>query len=175
VRQARAWLVLGPVVLAGVLVGHHAAYRVTGTPEGVEHDYLAHAQQVLLVLLVLGLALTALGRRTRLPSRWTIPLAALGTFAAQEHLERMVHTGSVPWLLTTPAFLVGLLFQLPLAALAWLVSRGVLEALAEPQRRRGALRTPRLLVAPLPVYSAATRPMRGAPLPGRGPPLGVPA
>ena len=169
-QRTRAWLVLGPIVVAGVLVGHGLAYRITGTAEGPEHDYLAHVPQVLLVLALVGLAGSGLGARTRLPETWQLPAAGMATFVAQEHLERLVHTGAVPFLLTTPAFLVGLLLQIPIALLARALTRGVVEALAPTRTRRVR---PRRIVAGVfaPAVRPAVRAVIGAPLPGRGPPL----
>jgi hypothetical protein len=158
------------MVLAGVLAGHELAYRITGTPEGTAHDYLSHAPQVVLVLVAIGLATARIGTRVRIPAAWQLPLAAVSTFVVQEHVERLVHTGSVPWLLTSPVFLVGLALQLPIALVARLVSRGVLGALAGPLRSR-ARRVPRPPGAvPTPV-GTAVRSFAALPLPGRGPPI----
>jgi hypothetical protein len=170
-RRTRAWLVLGPVVLGGVLAGHGLAYRLTATPEGAEHGYLGHASQILLVLVLLGAALTGVGPRAHIPSRWTIPLAALGTFVVQEHVERLVHGGTLPWVLTTPAFLVGLALQLPLALFAWVLTRGVLEALVEPRASRAPSRS-RLVVALTTPHGVGPSAASHAAFPVRGPPLG---
>ena len=71
--------------------------------------YLEHGPQVVAVLAtvaLLGLALQ--DRSLRAASAWWFaPLAPVG-FAAQEHLEGLAHTGDLPWLLTTPSFLLGL-------------------------------------------------------------------
>ena len=66
------------------------------------HDYLAHAPQVVFILAslaVLGLAADARARRHS-----PVPLATLGVgaFVAQEHLERLIHTGHVPFLFASP-------------------------------------------------------------------------
>jgi hypothetical protein len=170
VQRTRAWLVLGPVVVAGVLVGHGLAYRITGTAEGPEHDYLTHVPQVLLVLVVVGLAGAGLGARTRLPETWQLPATGMATFVAQEHLERLAHTGTVPFLLATPAFLVGLLLQIPIALLAWVLTRSVVEALVPIRTQRARPRRIAALLA-VPEPLAAVGAGIGAPLPGRGPPL----
>jgi len=169
VQTTRAWLVVGPAVIAGVLAGHELAYSVTGTREGPTHDYLAHMPQVLLILVVLGLVTARIGARIRLPPVWQLPVVAVATFVVQEHVERLVHTGGVPFILTTPVFLVGVVLQLPIAALAWLLTRSVLEALAVPGRAgpAGVSRFVVRVVAPVSVTLPLTI---GAPLPGRGPP-----
>ena len=167
--EKRAWPVLGPVILASVLAGHGLAYRITGTPEGATHDYLGHVPQVLLILILVGLATVRLGARTHLPPAWQLPAAAVATFVVQEHVERLVHDGSFPWLFTTPAFLVGLVLQLPIALVALILTRGALEALAGPVR----IRRPagyQLIVASAMPESRVALPLIGAPLPGRGPP-----
>src|SRR4029078_10457577 len=86
-------------------------------------------------LALLGLALQ---ERSLRPSSawWVAPIAPLG-FTAQEHLERLAHTGELPWLLTTPTFLVGLALQLPVAVACVLLVRrvaGTLERRSPPSR-----------------------------------------
>jgi len=135
-RRLLAWLLVTPLAAAGILAAHALAYAATGTAEGPEHGYLAHAPQVLGVLATLGLLALALQDRSLRPRSawWFAPVAPLG-FVCQEHLERLVHTGAFPWLLTTPAFLVGLALQLPLAFLSVLVVRRVMGTLRSPIRR----------------------------------------
>jgi hypothetical protein len=130
----RAWLVVAPAIAAGVLIAHVVAYTVTRAPSGPSHEYLAHAPQVLAVFAVVGLALGGIGARLGTPRTALFPVATIGTFVAQEHLERLVHDGAVPLLVTSPAFLVGLALQLPVALFVWIVARWVLRALAERPR-----------------------------------------
>jgi hypothetical protein len=160
--------VLSPVLGAGVLVSHALAYRVTGTPTEPFHAYLEHAPQILLVLALCGVALGGFGRRREAPAAYVFPLVALTTFAAQEHLERLVHEGTFPFLLTSPVFVVGLLVQVPVALGAWVLARWLLAAGDAPAPRL-ALR-PRfdspLVAAPIPALVSAEPP---APR-GRGPP-----
>ena len=136
-RRALAWALVTPVAAAGVLVTHALAYRLTGTRPGPLHEYLAHVPQVVFVLA--SLALVGLAFQERSLSRfsvwWVAPLAPLG-FAAQEHVERLLHTGEVPFLLTSPTFLLGLAFQLPVAVVCVVVVQRVLGALPATRPRR---------------------------------------
>ena len=120
------WLVVSPVAAAGVLIGHGLAYRLTSTPTDPFHAYLEHAPQVLLILTVAGVILAALGTRTNAPPARAFPLVGLTTFVLQEHIERLVHGGGVPMLLTSPAFVVGLALQIPVALVAWALARWLL-------------------------------------------------
>lgn len=134
-RRILAWLLVTPLAGAGVLAAHAVAYGLTGADPGPEHGYLEHVPQVaglLACLAVLGLALQ---ERSPRPSeaRWYLPVAPTA-FVCQEHVERLAHTGQVPWLLTTPCFLVGLALQLPVAVVTVLVVRRVTGTLAAPAR-----------------------------------------
>ncbi len=135
-RRLLAWVLVTPVATAGLLLSHAVAYRVTGTPSGQVHDYLAHAPQVLGVLATLGLVGLALQERSAgLPSAGLVALLAPFGFACQEHLERLTHTGELPWLVTTPAFLLGLVLQIPVALACVLIARRVRGTLAGLRRR----------------------------------------
>jgi len=169
VTRTRAWLVLSPVLAAGELVSHALAYRITGTPTERFHAYLGHAPQVLLLLTLSGIVLGALGRRGPAPRAYVFPLVAVTTFALQEHLERIVHGGDFPVLVTSPAFVVGLLLQVPVALVAWVLARWLLVAAGDAASPRRVLRPHfdlPLVTAPAAVLGSA-----GAPAPmGRGPP-----
>jgi hypothetical protein len=170
-RRLFAWILVTPVAAAGVLVTHALAYRLTGTQPGQVHEYLAHVPQVLFVLVSLALAGLAFQERSlsRFSAWWVAPLAPLG-FTAQEHLERLVHTGHVPFLLTSPTFLLGLALQLPVAIASVVLVRRVLGSLPAPRRRR----PPRLAAAWLPLGGSAPRVAEHVFLSrptGRGPPL----
>ena len=135
-RRMLAWLLVTPLAAAGVLAAHALAYALTGTDPGPEHDYLGHAPQVvglLASLAVLGLALQERSLRPQ-SARWVAPVAPVA-FVCQEHLERLAHTGELPWLLTTPTFLVGLALQLPVAVACVLLVRRVTGTF-EPRVRR---------------------------------------
>lgn len=127
----RVWLVVSPIAAAGVLVAHSLAYRLTGTPTDPFHAYLEHVPQVLLLIALGGLAFVGFGSRLDGPPARVFPCVALAAFVVQEHLERLVHTGGVPWLLTSPAFLVGLALQIPVALAAWAVARWLLAVVHE--------------------------------------------
>jgi hypothetical protein len=168
VDRVRAWLAAAPLVAAGVLVAHELAYRLTATPTGSAHGYLEHAPQVLVALAVVGLALAALTRSSRTPRIWVFPLTGLAAFALQEHVEALAHGGDVPLLLASPAFLVGVVLQLPFALAAWLLARALLGLLEEAPARRARL--PRALLR---LGEPAVPALRAVPfgaLPGRGPP-----
>ena len=164
---------LSPVLAAGVLVSHALAYRVTGTSTERFHAYLEHAPQVLLLLVFCGIALGGFGRRGQAPAPYVFPLVAMTTFAVQEHLERLVHEGTFPFLLTSPAFVVGVLLQVPVALGAWVFARWLL-AVGDAPRLRLALR-PRfdlpLVAAPVAALGSAEPPAAR----GRGPPSLVPS
>lgn len=163
--RTRAWLTVLPLVAGGVLVSHALAYRLTGTDGGSLHGYLEHAPQVLVLAGLVGLALAVVAARVSTPAAWPFATAALVLFAAQEHAERLAHTGDVPWLLTAPAFLVGLLLQLPVALLAWALARRLLRSLGEATWRRPrfpsllpAVREPRVpALRPVPVSQRRSR------------------
>jgi hypothetical protein len=168
VRRTFAWLLTLTLTAAGMLAGHTAAYALVTEPSGL-HEYLDHAPQVLLVLATLALAGLALTSRGATPAAWPFPVVALAGFGAQEHVERLAHTGEAPWLLTNPVFLVGLALQLPVAVAAWLLARLLLHTLASTPPRR----PPRLSGLWLPVAAAVgASPATRAPdaLRARGPP-----
>ena len=169
-RRLLAWILVTPVAAAGVLAAHALAYRITGTRPGPTHEYLAHVPQVVVVLASIALVGLALQERSlsRLSARWVAPLAPLG-FACQEHLERLVHEGRVPWLLTSPTFLLGLALQLPVALACVLLVRRVVGTLTGVRRRRAPRPgDPWLPVSTsAPLLPRAARPPRAT---GRGPP-----
>jgi hypothetical protein len=169
-RRLLTWLVTLPFAAASVLLGHALAYRVTGTPMGDVHGYLEHAPQLVLILAsvaLLGLAADARARRHS-----PVPLAALAVvaFVTQEHVERLVHTGHLPFLLTSPVLWLGVVLQAPLAAAVWIVSRRLAEDIAAPVRA-GAPRLARLPLALVAAGPAPAVPLRATAGRGRGPPL----
>jgi hypothetical protein len=169
VNRVRVWLVVSPVVAAGVLVAHTLAYDLTSTPTDPFHAYLAHAPQVLLLLAVSGVVLAGFGPRREALSPAAIPLAGFGTFVAQEHVERILHGGGIPILVTSSAFLVGLALQIPVGVLAWLLARWLLGSVC-PCERVSARPQLAFLIRATPIHDVAAfevpaRCSRGPPTP----------
>jgi hypothetical protein len=142
-RRALIWLLTLALTAAGVLAAHAVAYRLTGTGSEGVHAYLAHAPQLLAVLVTLTLGALAFTSRAPGLRAWPFPALALAGFAVQEHVERLLHTGELPWLLTRPVFLVGLALQLPVALCSWLLARRLLRAVTEAAPRPTPPRLPR--------------------------------
>ena len=103
---------------------------LTGTTAASVHAYLGHVPQVVAVLASVGLVGLAVQERSfgRLPL-WPFALVGPLGFTCQEHVERLAHTGELPFLLTTPSFAVGLVLQLPVAVFCVWVARRVAGAL----------------------------------------------
>jgi hypothetical protein len=169
VNRTRAWLVVLPVLAAGVLVAHTLAYRLTGTPTDAFHAYLAHVPQILLLVALAGLGLGGLGARADTPRPGFFAAVAVTTFVAQEHLERLVHSGGVPMLWTTPAFVVGVLLQIPVALVAWALARWLVAAVGEMRLRRPSPPRSSYELVPVAVGTLSSRNELRLP-PGRGPP-----
>ena len=125
---------------AGVLGAHALAYGLTGTTAGSVHAYLAHVPQVVAVLASIGLVGLAVQERSfgRLPL-WPFALVGPLGFTCQEHVERLAHTGELPFVLTTPSFAVGLVLQVPVALLCVGVARRVAGALVGVRGAQTAL------------------------------------
>ena len=169
-RRLLAWILVTPVAAAGVLLTHALAYRLTGVQPGPVHEYLAHGPQVVFVLASLALVGLALQERSlsRFSARWVAPLAPLG-FACQEHVERLVHTGQLPFLLTSPTFLLGLALQLPVSIGCFVLVRRVLGTLPGARRRR-ALRPAHAWLPLTELSPLVVRPAWRSRPTGRGPP-----
>jgi hypothetical protein len=169
-RRLVAWLCVIPVAGLGILVGHELAYRLTATSQGSMHEYLAHGPQILAVLASVGLAGLAVQERSAgVPPAWAFALVGPVGFVLQEHVERLVHTGGMPLILTSPAFLVGLALQLPAAvACAWIASRVVGKLDGVRVARRAVLGEIWLPLPEAPADRPACAPRRRAT--GRGPP-----
>ena len=169
-RRLLAWILVTPVAAAGVLAAHALAYRLTGARPGPTHDYLAHVPQVVVMLASIALLGLAVQERSlnRFSARWVAPLAPVG-FACQEHLERLVHEGHIPWLLTSSTFLLGIALQLPVALACVLLVRLVVGSAAGVRRRTA----PHPGGAWLPLFESVPlvpRPARPPRATGRGPP-----
>jgi hypothetical protein len=168
VRRVLAWTITLPLTAAGVLCAHSLAYTALGQPLGGTHAYLEHAPQLIAVLVSVALAALVFETRGATRPAWPFAAFALAAFAAQEHAERLVHTGNLPWLATRPVFLLGLALQVPFALAAWLAARALLRV-----RTAAPLRPPALPALTFALPSAAPPPVAGPArvLPAvRGPP-----
>jgi hypothetical protein len=192
-RRGLAWLISLPLILAGSQVAHVLAYRWVYPDAHVRlaalvrtgHGYLSllpfalgAAGSVTLLSLAVSAADAARGRRGRPLPPWAFALLPLAAFTVQEHLERWLYSGVVPWHeVAAPTFLPGLALQLPFGALAYLAARLLLRAAerlgralaaASPPRRRPASPT---LAAPVLVPVPLRWPLISRGLAKRGPPL----
>ena len=132
-------------MLAGTEVAHFVAFRVV-YPDAWERSQAlqqsGHGYFSWLPLLG-GIALAVLvssmflhGRDARKGENRPISHTSLLRFAAlpplafalQEHLEALIHSGSISGVVIAPTFMIGLLLQLPFALLAYLVARLLLGA-----------------------------------------------
>jgi len=156
-RQRLAWFSTAPLMLCGLLAGHALGYRLAIADPHARADALAHsghgyfgyAPFALAVCLGVLLAALVLQGLTGFRGEWRRPAASPLilllpplAFVVQEFVERLIHTGHVPWMTAfEPAFLLGLALQLPLALaallLAWALdsaARAVGRALATSPR-----------------------------------------
>jgi hypothetical protein len=144
-RRPGVWMVVLPLTAGGCLAAHALAYRLVA-PHAHErdsllaltgHGYLGYAPLVLgvmvaVLLVALGTVVAAAARGSSCPqlsasSFFMLPL--LG-FVVQEHVERYVHVGNLSATVLEPAFLVGIVLQVPFALAAFLLARALL-AVAE--------------------------------------------
>jgi hypothetical protein len=195
-RRSLAWLVAVPLMLAGSQAAHVLAYRWVYPQAGVRldalvrtgHGYmsllpfaLAVAAAVAALSLVVTAADAARGRRARALPAWAFALLPLVGFAVQEHVERWLYSGVVPWHeALAPTFLPGLVLQLPFAALAFLAARLLLRtaerlggALTSTPPPRGARAVPRSLRSPATAILPPRPPLASRGLAKRGPPLSL--
>ena len=141
IRRTGAWAIAVPLAVASWLGAHCFAYLLVSS--GAEHHMGVHAEHghawlgytpalavwgVALVLAGVVLCL-ADGLRGRRPSRPPVRLFAflppIG-FTLQEHAERLIGSGAVPYdLVLEPTFLVGFALQLPFALAALLLTRAL--------------------------------------------------
>jgi hypothetical protein len=192
-RRSFAWLVALPLMLAGSQAGHVLAYRWVYPEAGVRlsalvrsgHGYtsllpfaLGVAAAVVALSLGASAADAARGRSPRALPAWAFALLPLVGFAVQEHLERWLYSGVVPWHeWAAPTFLPGLALQLPFAALAYLAARLLLRTAERVGRALAPAAPPRARPLPAPVAAPATALLPARPpliargLAKRGPPL----
>jgi hypothetical protein len=187
VGKRSAWLVSLPVMLAGCLGAHLAAYVLVEPGAHARHDLLANSGHgylsqlpllgaaVLVLLLAAALHHALVGRAGARPRPAVFVALPPLAFTVQEHLERWAHAGGFPVAAALePTFLLGLALQLPFALLAWLLARatlGTAEALGRLLRPRHRNPRWRSLGVSAPA-SASLRSLRPLALgaPRRGPP-----
>ncbi|MFN8185987.1 MAG: hypothetical protein U0R69_02795 [Gaiellales bacterium] len=182
-RRALPWLLAVPVLAIGSIAAHSLAYRlavpdVPGRANALEatgHGYLAQAPFVLGVLSAFLLAgLVVAGRigayrasRLTLPA-WPLALLPLVAFTVQEHAERALSSGTLPLdTVTEPAFLVGLVLQIPFGLVSLALGRwlGQTAAAAGAALARAAGRDAHPARGSVPVViPGSTRLVRRAPL-----------
>jgi hypothetical protein len=137
-RQRLAWLSTVPLMLGGLLSGHWLGYRLAIPDAHARadelahsgHGYLGHAPLALttgVLVLIAALVLRTLagfrGQPRRPAASPVIVLLSPVAFVVQEHVERLVHSGEMPWTAALqPSFLVGLALQLPFALAALLLT-----------------------------------------------------
>ena len=194
-RRSLAWLVAVPLMLVGSQAAHVLAFRLVYPDTGVRlrqlvetgHSYL----DFLPFVLGLGASVTVLsllvsvfdgarGRSQRALPAWTFALLPLGGFTVQEHLERWLASGAMPWHeFAAPTFLPGLALQLPFGLAAYLAARFLLRVAERAGRALGASTPvrPRLSPAALVAPVSVSQPPRATPislaLAKRGPPLAL--
>jgi hypothetical protein len=155
-RRSLAWAVAVPLMLAGSQAAHALAYRIVYPQAHLRmaslvasgHGYLAWLPLVLgiggAVVLVSFAATVADAARGGTPRALRAPAFALLpplAFALQELLELSLHTGTFGWhAFAAPTFVPGLLLQLPVGALAYLVARLLLRAASKVGRLLAAAR-----------------------------------
>lgn len=160
-RRRAAWVISLPLAVASWLGAHCLAYWLVspgaeqhmGVHAEHGHAWLGYTPAIVLWGLTFVLAGLLLcigeGLRGRRPSRPPIRLFALLPplgFTVQEHLERLIASGGIPYdLLVEPTFLVGLALQLPFALVALLLTRALYAVgfgLGRVMARKLALRRP---------------------------------
>jgi hypothetical protein len=174
------WLLSLPLMAAGCLAAHSAAYRLAepAAPEQA-HGYLAPAPLVLGIVLALGFvaALRSIVRgrtRTGVPAHLFALLPPLA-FTLQEHLERALHGAAAFETALEPSFVLGLALQLPFAFCSLVVAQSLLRV----AKRAGALVSRRLTLPlrsptvrrPELLVDAARRSVLASRQAGRAPPL----
>jgi len=193
-RRSLAWLVAVPLMLVGSQAAHVLAFRLVYPNAGVRlrellqtgHSYesflpllLGLAASVTVVSLLVSTFDAAHGRPQRALPAWAFALLPLVGFTVQEHLERFLASGAVPWHeFAAPTFLPGLALELPFGLLAYLVARFLLRVAERAGRAFDVSLSPtraRLAQVAVAVPMHMTDPPRPAPislgLAKRGPPL----
>jgi hypothetical protein len=154
-RRALVWIVALPLTAAATLAAHAVSYRLeipdssaretllAATGHGYEEwTPLALALLTAASLAALASAAPELRARTPQPAAWPFLLLPPLAFTMQEHLERLLAEGRVPWhAFAEPTFAPGLLLTVPFGLAAYLAARLLLRVAASVTR---ALAPPRL-------------------------------
>ncbi len=198
-RRALAYVITAPLVLLGVFMAHQASYiAVAGHDEASRllaqtgHGYLDHAPTGLIVLagtLVVAIAFDALravysGEAGIDLALWPFAAAGPAAFFVQEHLERYLADGGIPWAAALePTFILGLLLQAPAAVLTYGIARRLMHSarrLAGAASRRLAdfVARPSSVARPWIAHRHYDRPRRNSSAlrfvaPGRAPPTPI--
>lgn len=160
-RHRLALLLTVPMLAAGSLVAHQAAFCVAATArcgdalEQTGHSYLGHPQTLLaalLALVVVGLLVEGIthgrGGASR-PPAWPFALVAPAGFVMIEYVEATTHHGAAGML--EPVVLAGLLLQVPFAFISWIAARALLRVAPRLVEALIGVRAPRLRRGPAPV------------------------
>ena len=195
-RQRLLWLLVAPLAVSASQGAHWLAFRLVAPDAAARHHlldetghgYLAYAPVLAgvaaaLVLAALAVRATAAARggsdaggSHTTVARWPFALVPLVTFAAQEHIERLLHDGTVPLhAYAERTFLLGLALQLPFGLAAYLLARLLLAAADTVGRHLRRLPVTPLVPDAQRAYrlpsTAPRRPALSLNLAGRGPPL----
>jgi hypothetical protein len=139
VRRALTWLLALPLIVVGSEVAHGLAYWWAYPIADIRgailahtgHGYLSYAPMFLSFLAAVELLVVVVfvcdsvrgHARPELPAWLFLWLPIVG-FVVQEHLERLIATGSFPWWAAeAPTFWRGLVLQIPLGLAAYLLAR----------------------------------------------------
>ena len=144
--RARAWLVIVPILLVGSEFGQWlldlfapASYKGADVWDragfGLRLVPLLIAATA--VLIVAGMLLLSRKASSASFPRRVLAAAPLFVFAVQEHLEYLLGGGARPWSVDMSwAFWAGLLLQLPLIVVSYLVARVLIRVAVRLPRRR---------------------------------------
>jgi hypothetical protein len=165
------WLLSLPLMAGGCLGAHSAAYGLFDPVAEPAHGYLAVAPLLLAIALAVGIV-AAIGAvvtgrtRTGAPIHLFALLPPLA-FMLQEHLERALHGAGAFETALEPAFVLGLVLQLPFALCSFVAARILLRVAEEAgalfvrrltlSRRPAIVRRPRFLVDAPGVSALASR------------------
>lgn len=138
-RRSVTWLVALPVIFLGSQVAHGIAYWWTYPQASLRmavlqhsgHSYEAYAPIALGFLVGLELLVFAASVLDRVRERGARPLPAwlflllpVVGYTLQEHLERLLVSGTFPWwTVEQPTFTRGLALQVPLGLITYLIAR----------------------------------------------------